>query len=97
MTVDALQKHYQSFLSRIQQLSTIGGGGETRLEFLDDVDRNSAKVNNKFLRYNSINKKWEGAVTGSSGQCYKFWYSLLFRLGGDKQVNKLINKHKIEI
>lgn len=44
MTVDAFQKHYQSFLSRVQQqLSTLGGGGETRLEFLDDVDRNSVK------------------------------------------------------
>jgi|688.fasta_scaffold13301_7 hypothetical protein len=71
LTVDAFQKHYQSFLSRIQQqLSIIGGGGETRLEFLDDVDRNSAKVNNKFLRYNTTNKKWEGADPGSSGMQY---------------------------
>lgn len=71
MTVDAFQKHYQSFLARIQQqLSTLGGGGETRLEFLDDVDRNSVKVNNKFLRYNSTTKKWEGADPGSSGIRY---------------------------
>jgi hypothetical protein len=71
MTVEAFQKHYQSFLARIQQqLSTIGGGGETRLEFLDDVDRNSVKVNNKFLRYNDTTKKWEGADPGSSGIRY---------------------------
>jgi hypothetical protein len=71
MTVDAFQKHYHLFLTRIQQqLSTIGGGGETRLEFLDDVNRNSVKVNNKFLRYNSLTKKWEGADPGSSGIRY---------------------------
>jgi hypothetical protein len=71
MTVDAFQKHYQLFLVRIQQqLSTLGGGGETRLEFLDDVDRNSVKISNKFLRYNADTKKWEGADPGSSGVRY---------------------------
>jgi len=71
MTVDAFQKHYQLFLARIQQqLSTLGGGGETRLEFLDDVDRNSVKISNKFLRYNTETKKWEGADPGSSGVKY---------------------------
>ena len=67
-TLDDLQKHYSTFLSRIQQqLSTLGGGGETRLEFLDDVDRNSAKVNNKFLKYNSSTGKWEGSNAGGGG------------------------------
>ena len=37
-TIDDLQKHYKLFLSRIQQqLSTVGGGGETRLRYLDDI------------------------------------------------------------
>ncbi len=35
-TFDDLQKHYNLFLSRIQQqLSTLGGGGETNLTFMD--------------------------------------------------------------
>ena len=34
-TLDDLQAHYRDFLGKIQQqLSTLGGGGETRLEFL---------------------------------------------------------------
>jgi hypothetical protein len=71
ITVDAFQKHYQLFLSRIQQqLSTLGGGGEVRFEFLDDVNRNSVKVRNKFVRYNSVSKKWEGADCGSNGMRY---------------------------
>lgn len=44
-----------------------GGGGEVRLEFLDDVDRSSAKVNNRFLKYDSASDKWIGAVGGSGG------------------------------
>jgi hypothetical protein len=60
-TLEDLQKHYKLFLSRIQQqLSTLGGGGETRLEFLDDVDRNTAKTNNYFLKYNASLNKWVG-------------------------------------
>ena len=44
-TLDDLSKHYSLFVNRIQQqLSSLGGGGETRLEFLDDVDRDIAIV-----------------------------------------------------
>ena len=71
MTVDAFQKHYQSFLARVQQqLSTIGGGGEVRFEFLDDIFRDSIKRRNKFVRYNSDIKKWEGADCGNNGMRY---------------------------
>jgi hypothetical protein len=60
-TLEDLNKHYSLFLSRIQQqLSTLGGGGETRLEFLDDIDRNSAKTDNHFLKYDATLKKWIG-------------------------------------
>jgi len=56
-TLDDLQKHYSTFLSRIQQqLSTLGGGGETRLRYLDDivgVATNSSAYNQKFLQWNS--------------------------------------------
>jgi len=70
-TLDDLQKHYNLFITRIQQqLSTLGGSGETRLEFLDDVDRNSAKVNKKFLKYNSSTGKWEGSDAGGGGPAY---------------------------
>jgi archaellum component FlaC len=38
ITVDDLNKHYSIFINRIQeQLATIGGGGETKLKYLDDV------------------------------------------------------------
>ena len=66
-TLDDLQKHYNTFLTRIQQqLSTLGGGGETRLEFLDDVDRDSAKTDNYFLQYDETINKWIGSNDGST-------------------------------
>jgi len=62
-TLDDLQKHYSTFLSRIQQqLSTIGGGGETKLRYLDDVvgiATNSGAYNNKFLQWNSTTNQAE--------------------------------------
>ena len=56
-TLEDLEKHYKLFLNRIQQqLSTIGGGGETKLRYLDDVvgvATNSAAYDGAFLRWNS--------------------------------------------
>jgi len=67
-TLDDLQNHYRLFINRIQQqISTLGGGGETRLEFLDDVDRDSAKVNGRFLKYDAASDKWIGALGGGGG------------------------------
>ena len=38
VTIDQLNKHYSLFVNRVQeQLSTLGGVGETRLQYLDDV------------------------------------------------------------
>jgi len=69
VTLDQLQSHYRLFINRIQQqLSTIGGGGETRLEFLDDVDRNSAKTDGYVLAYQASTGKFIGtAVSGGAG------------------------------
>lgn len=44
-----------------------GGGGEVRLEFLDDVDRDTAKTNNYYLKYDSSLGKWIGAPGGGGG------------------------------
>ena len=37
-----------------------GGGGEVRLEFLDDVNRASAKRDGYYLKWNEASKKWVG-------------------------------------
>ena len=44
-----------------------GGGGEVRLEFLDDVDRDTAKVNGKVLQYESSTGKFIGASASGVG------------------------------
>ena len=68
-TLDDLKQHYSTFLGRIQeQLSTLGGGGAVRIQDLDDVDLSTAKVNNKFLKYDSASGKWVGSnASGGSG------------------------------
>ena len=57
LTVKDFNQHYRLFLNRIQQqLSTLGGGGETRLRYLDDiigVATNSGAYNGGLLQWNS--------------------------------------------
>ena len=68
VTLDQLQNHYRQFINRVQiQLASIGGGGETRLEFLDDIDRSTAKIDGRFLKYDAASDKWIGAVGGGGG------------------------------
>lgn len=55
VTLDQLQNHYRLFINRIQQqLSTLGGSGETKLKYLDDIvgiATNASTYNGKFLKY----------------------------------------------
>ena len=68
VTADQLKDHYRLFLNRIEeQLSTLGGGGEVQLRYLDDivgVATNIAAYNGKFLRYNHGLGKFEFVSNG---------------------------------
>jgi hypothetical protein len=71
VTQQELQNHYKLFLNRIQQqLSTIGGGGETQLKYLDDIvgiATNAAAYDGKVLSYNHALRKFEFIVGGGGG------------------------------
>ena len=68
VTLDEFQSHYKIFINRIQtQLATLGGGGAVNIREMDDVDLSTAKVNGKYLKYNSTTNKWEGADASGSG------------------------------
>ena len=68
VTLDQLQSHYKLFVNRVtQQLSTLGGGGETRLEFLDDIDRDTARIDGRVLKYDASAGIWTGAVVTGGG------------------------------
>jgi hypothetical protein len=70
-TLDDLHKHYSTFLSRIQQqLSTLGGGGETKLKYLDDIvgiATNPSVYDQKFLQYNHNIGKFEFVDPNDAG------------------------------
>ena len=55
VTFDQLRAHYRTFINRVQQqLSSVGGGGETRLKYLDDIvgiATNPAAYDGKYLQY----------------------------------------------
>ena len=58
LEVEQLRKLVES---SIRTATAQGGGGEVRLEFLDDVDRDTALVDGKFLKYQSSTKTFVGA------------------------------------
>ena len=63
--ISSIRKEFDNFRSFIsQQIGSLqmsgAGSGETRLEFLDDVDRATAKVDGKALVYDSGDGKWKG-------------------------------------
>ncbi len=72
VTFEHLKNHYQLLVGRLQeQLATLGGGGEVRLQYLDDIvgiATNAVAYDGKFLKYNHSLKKFEFVtVTGGSG------------------------------
>jgi hypothetical protein len=71
VTLDQLQQHYRLFINRVQQqLATLGGGGETRLKYLDDIvgiATNPAAYDGKFLKYNHPEKNFEFVTVEAGG------------------------------
>jgi len=64
--VDQLRK---MLYETIQKVEVQGGGGEVRLEFLDDVDRNTAKTDGNSIVYDSGTGKFIGTdILGSFSQ-----------------------------
>ena len=68
VTQQQLESHYKLFINRIQQqLSTLGGGGETRLKYLDDIvgiATNASAYDGKFLKYDHSIGKFVFATAG---------------------------------
>ncbi len=63
--ITTLRKEFDNFRSLIgQQIASSqmsgAGGGEVRLEFMDDVDRTTAKVDGKLLSYQASSGKFVG-------------------------------------
>ena len=71
--IATLRKEFDNFRSLIaQQIASTqmsgAGGGEVRLEFMDDVDRSTAKVDGKFLKFQSSTGKFVGADAGVTNE-----------------------------
>ena len=65
-----LAKRIEVMQNTLSQMTSVGwgqagmtyGSGEVRLEFLDDVNRDSVKSDGKFLQYQASSGKWIGAT-----------------------------------
>jgi len=62
-SLDILKKEFLSFRDTVsKQMGTIGGGGETQLRYLDDVDISSALIDKRVLQYDSATGKFVGTT-----------------------------------
>ena len=89
VTLDKFEEHYKLFVNRIQkQLSTLGGGGAVNIKDMDDVDISTARVNNKYLKYDSSSSKWVGDdASGGSGITTEFVSSQTLNVVGISTFN----------
>ena len=88
VTFEQLSEHYRVFINRIQQqLSTLGGGGAVRIQDMDDIDLSTAKVNNKFLKYDSATNKWVGADASGGAGTVNIIDDTSPQLGGNLDLN----------
>jgi len=90
VTLDKFEEHYKLFVNRIQkQLSTLGGGGAVNIRDMDDIDLSTAKVNDKYLKYDSSSSKWVGAdASGGSGITTEFVSSQTLNVVGVSTFNE---------
>lgn len=81
-----LSKRLDQLQKNLGELNAIGwgqrgmtyGSGEVKLEFLDDVDATTAKVDGKSLVYQASSDKWVGSESGATGG-YEFTGGFLNR------------------
>jgi hypothetical protein len=62
-SLDKLKTEFINFKDIVaHQLGSLGGGGETQLKYLDDVDTSSALIDKRVLQYDSATGKFVGTT-----------------------------------
>ena len=90
-----LAKRIEVMQNTLSQMTSVGwgqagmtyGSGEVRLEFLDDVNRDSAKTDGTYLQYQASSGKWIGATSTTGG-----WDPSGYEYTGDKTLETIVNE-----
>ena len=93
--VGQLAKRIEVMQNTLSQMTSVGygqagmtyGSGEVRLEFLDDVNRDSAKTDGYYLKYQSSTGKWIGSASTTGG-----WDPSGYEYTGDKTLETIVNE-----
>ncbi len=71
VTLDQLQEHYRLFVNRVQQqLASFGGGGETKLQYLDDITgiaTNLSAYDEMYLKVDTSQPAGKNFIFASAG------------------------------
>lgn len=88
--IKGMKREMASFSDQLTKLRMLmqnaGGGGIAKIRQADDIDRTTALVNNKYLKYDSSTGKFVGADASGGGGDY-----------GDSDVNTLLGAVTVDI
>ena len=85
--VELIQNQLSTYKVGWGQAGMTYGSGEVRLEFLDDIDRETAKTDGYYLQYQSSTEKWIGSVSTTGG-----WDPSGYEYTGDKTLETIENE-----
>ena len=90
--IKSLEKQFEDLRKQITSvrlgMQGQGGGGAVNIRDMDDVDRSTALVNNKFLKYDSSTGKFVGAdASGGGGGISNVVEDTTPQLGGNLDLN----------
>lgn len=101
VTFDQLNDHYQLFINRIQQqMATIGGGGETRLKYLDDIvgiATNPSAYDGKYLKYDDSTSQFVFDSVGGSNLWFQAPSEDVYRLSENVGIGTSAPVSKLEV
>ena len=68
--IEEFSNQHRNHIREIQKALSLGGGGSMHLQYLSDVEKDTAQVDGKYLKYDATKKLWVGAEGGGGGSSY---------------------------
>lgn len=65
--IEEFSNQHRNHIREIQKALSLGGGGSMHLQYLSDVEKDTAQVDGKYLKYDASKGLWVGAEGGGGG------------------------------
>lgn len=65
--IEEFSNQHRNHIREIQKALSLGGGGSMHLQYLSDVEKDTAQIDGKYLKYDASKGLWVGAEGGGGG------------------------------